>query len=336
MKPGKEHDSPFETEVHHAIEALGYQVEPQVGCNDFYIDLAVRDQDKPGRYILAVECDGATYHSSASARDRDRIRQAVLEGLGWRFHRIWSTDWFRNATGEIERLKEAIEQSIAYYQTFDASEGLSAKPMKEKTLAEKPKVEIVREVPSEQEQAGLPDYKLVDVDSLKISGFDSFEKIPEPHLIQAIKKVVATEGPIHLQILSNRLTNAAGFSRAGAKIKRLIDRHISSLEHKGELKCTGNFISPAALQKPMLRDWSQLDRSLRKIDFVSDSELEQAVEHTVRDAFSINPDDCISASLSMIGFKRATGPVKARMDDVIAGMLNRNELAQENGRLRKL
>ena len=335
---GKEHDSPFETEVHNAIEALGYQVEPQVGCNGFYIDLAVRDQNKPGRYILAVECDGATYHSSASARDRDRIRQAVLEGLGWRFHRIWSTDWFRNATGEIERLKEAIEQSIAYYQnqTFDASEGLNAKPVKEKSPAQQPKVEIVRETPSEQEQVGLPDYKLADISSLRISGFDKFEKIPNPRLIQAIKKVVATEGPIHLQMLSNRLTNAAGFSRAGAKIKRLIEKHISNLEHKGKLKSTGHFISPAVLQKPMLRDWSQLDRSLKKIDFVSDSELGHAVELTVRDAFSITPDDCISASLSMIGFKRATGPVKARMDDVIAGMLTRDELILENGRLRKL
>ena len=334
FETGKEADSPFETEVHRAIEALGYQVEPQVGCNGFYIDLAVRDQNKPGRYILAVECDGATYHSSASARDRDRIRQAVLEGLGWRFHRIWSTDWFRNAAGEIERLKDAIEQSVAYYKTFDTAERSNPAPKKDKRVHQKPKAEIVREASVEQEQECLPGYKLTDINSLNVSGFDSFEKIPAPRLDQAIKQVVATEGPIHLNMLSSRLSNAAGFSRTGAKIKRLIERHISALEKSGDLNSSGDFITPASLQQPMLRDWSQLDRSLKKIDFVSDSELEQAIQHTVQEAFSITPDECISASLSVIGFKRATGPAKARMDEVIAGMISRNKLSQENGRLR--
>ena len=93
---GKEADSPFEEAVSDAIRHLGYDIEPQVGSAGFYIDIAVRDPEKPGRYILAVECDGASYHSSATARDRDRLRQSVLEGLGWRFHRIWSTDWFRD------------------------------------------------------------------------------------------------------------------------------------------------------------------------------------------------------------------------------------------------
>lgn len=333
LETGKQADSPFETEVHRAIETLGYQVEPQVGCNGFYIDLAVRDQNKPGRYILAVECDGATYHSSASARDRDRIRQAVLEGLGWRFHRIWSTDWFRNAAGEIDRLKESIEQSMAYYKTFDTEERSNPAP-KKKPVHQKPKAEILREESSEQGPVGLPGYKLTDINSLNISGFDSFEKIPSPRLDKAIRQVVATEGPIHLNMLSSRLSNAAGFSRAGAKIKRLIERHISTLENNGDLKSSGNFISAATVQEPTLRDWSQLDRNLRKIDFVSDSELEQAVQYTVRDAFSINPDECISASLSMIGFKRATGSAKTRMDEVIAGMISRNKLAQKNGRLR--
>ena len=105
QETGKETDSPFEDEVISAIRDLGYEAEPQIGSAGFFIDIGVRDPDKPGRYLLAVECDGATYHSSANARDRDRLRQSVLEGLGWRFHRIWSTDWFRNAHKETERLK---------------------------------------------------------------------------------------------------------------------------------------------------------------------------------------------------------------------------------------
>jgi superfamily I DNA and/or RNA helicase/very-short-patch-repair endonuclease len=96
----RETDSPFEDEVIAAIRKLGYEVEPQVGSAGFYIDAAIKDPKFPGRYMLAVECDGASYHSSRSARDRDRLRQSVLESLGWRFYRIWSTDWFRSPEKE--------------------------------------------------------------------------------------------------------------------------------------------------------------------------------------------------------------------------------------------
>src|SRR5439155_21464394 len=91
--------------------SLGHTVQPQVGCAGFFIDLAVVDPRQPGRYLLGIECDGATYHRARSARDRDRLRQAVLEGLGWRIHRIWSTDWYRNPERELKRVEEAIKKA---------------------------------------------------------------------------------------------------------------------------------------------------------------------------------------------------------------------------------
>lgn len=106
---GRPPDSPFEEEVRLALEAKGYRVAAQVGQAGFFIDLAVIDPDQPGRYRLGIECDGATYHSALSARDRDRLRQQVLEGLGWKIHRVWSTDWFHNPGREIERLEAAIK-----------------------------------------------------------------------------------------------------------------------------------------------------------------------------------------------------------------------------------
>ena len=81
---------------------------------DMRLDLGVRHPDWPYGYILGVECDGAPYHSSRSSRDRDRLRQEVLEGLGWRLHRIWSTDWFRNPRKEIEVLKEALDAALVH------------------------------------------------------------------------------------------------------------------------------------------------------------------------------------------------------------------------------
>lgn len=89
---------------------MGYDVIPQVGCSGFRIDLGIIDPANPGRFILGVECDGATYHSAATARDRDRLRQEILEKkLGWRIHRVWSPDWITKRDTEIRRIKQAIQ-----------------------------------------------------------------------------------------------------------------------------------------------------------------------------------------------------------------------------------
>lgn len=108
---GREADSPFEEAVASELRARGHDVVHQVGEAGFFVDLAVVDPARPGRYLLGIECDGATYHSARSARDRDRLRQQVLEGLGWTIHRIWSTDWFRRRGREVERVLEAIRRA---------------------------------------------------------------------------------------------------------------------------------------------------------------------------------------------------------------------------------
>lgn len=104
-----EPESPFEEAVASIIVQAGYEVALQVGAAGYFIDIAVKHPDNPSEYLLAVECDGATYHSSLSARDRDRLKTAVLQKMGWDVHRIWSTDWFNNRGTEISRLLNAIE-----------------------------------------------------------------------------------------------------------------------------------------------------------------------------------------------------------------------------------
>lgn len=108
----REPDSDFEISVANVLTSQGYEVKPQLGVANFFIDMAVRNPDRPGEFIAGIECDGATYHSSASARDRDRIRQEILEALGWRgrIWRIWSADWFYNPRQETKRLIEFLEE----------------------------------------------------------------------------------------------------------------------------------------------------------------------------------------------------------------------------------
>jgi len=108
----REPDSDFEVSVANVVTSMGYEVKPQLGVAGFFIDMAVRNPDRPGEFLAGIECDGATYHSGFSVRDRDRIRQEILEALGWkgRIYRIWSTDWFYNPRQETERLRAFLEE----------------------------------------------------------------------------------------------------------------------------------------------------------------------------------------------------------------------------------
>jgi hypothetical protein len=116
---GTQPDSPFEEWVLKRLSQMGYACVPQVGIrldsnrNAYRIDIGVRHPTRPGRFILGIECDGATYHSARSARERDRLRQNVIEQLGWKIHRIWSTDWFRDPERELERIDNRIKQLMA-------------------------------------------------------------------------------------------------------------------------------------------------------------------------------------------------------------------------------
>lgn len=102
-------DSDFEMEVARRLEARGYRVDLQIGVSGYRIDLGVRDPDQPDGFLAGIECDGAAYHSSRSARDRDRLREEVLRGLGWEILRVWSTDWFEAAELQTERLVRELE-----------------------------------------------------------------------------------------------------------------------------------------------------------------------------------------------------------------------------------
>ncbi len=110
LVPGGDHDSQFEASVCGALREKGWEVHAQVGCAGFAIDLAVVDPRSPGRYLLGIECDGATYHSSPTARDRDRLRQAVLESLGWTIQRVWSTDWFHRPQMTLQAVLAHLDE----------------------------------------------------------------------------------------------------------------------------------------------------------------------------------------------------------------------------------
>jgi len=120
---GEQPTNDFERSVGSVLKEGGFDVVPQVGVAGFFIDLAVRHPVKPGTFLLGIECDGATYHSGRSARDRDRLRQEILENLGWKIYRIWSTDWFKSRGTEIARLLKYVEGTLATDPDYLSEQG---------------------------------------------------------------------------------------------------------------------------------------------------------------------------------------------------------------------
>ena len=109
--------APFEDSIYEYLVAHNYTVERKVGCSGYRMDLAVVHPNKPGHYVLGIECDGETYFAARTVRERERLRQTVLEEMGWKLYRIWSTDFIKNPFVEGQKLLEAVEQAIAAQET---------------------------------------------------------------------------------------------------------------------------------------------------------------------------------------------------------------------------
>ena len=115
--------NPFESDVFDTLSAKGIPLVPQLGTSRYRIDMVARHPKRPGRFVLAIECDGASYHSAPMARDRDRLRQEQLEALGWRFLRIWSLDWFMRRDEEVQRALDAYSKAVAVADEQDKMSG---------------------------------------------------------------------------------------------------------------------------------------------------------------------------------------------------------------------
>ncbi|WP_407379124.1 DUF3320 domain-containing protein [Methanobrevibacter sp.] len=146
-----EHTSaPFEDAIASFLEENGYQVDKQIGCAGFRVDLAIVDEENPGKYILGITTDGKMYASSKVARDRDRLREQVLEGLGWKLYHLWSTDWYRNRDLGRKKLLDFIEKSIK--QTRKEQKIAREKEEKRRLEAEKRAEELRKQREKELEE----------------------------------------------------------------------------------------------------------------------------------------------------------------------------------------
>ncbi|WP_308634979.1 DUF3320 domain-containing protein [Paenibacillus silvisoli] len=324
---GKDFDSPFEEAVYRSITNAGYIVQKQVGSAGFFVDLAVVDPEQPGRYVLGIECDGAAYHSARSARDRDRLRQEVLEGLGWSIHRIWSTGWFKQPERELKRVVEAIEQAKLVSKVTVRSR----KPEIEKSAERKPDI---RRDPIEAVKPKENDIlKYVHADlSIDLSGKE-FHTIPTLTIASWVQEVVRVEAPVHISEVIKRICEAAGIKRAGNRIQAAIDEAVRSLEKQRAVQRLNDFLWLPGTQEVPLRN--RADMSNKKAGLIDPREVEAAITKVVSESFGISKDDISQHVSQLFGFSRLTEDMRSYTEKVLAEMTSSNKLHDRDGQLIK-
>jgi very-short-patch-repair endonuclease len=167
-------DSDFEIFVGDALRAAGYEVVQQVGVEGFRIDLGVKHVDCPGGFIAGIECDGARFHSGLSVRDRDRIRQSILEGLGWHIYRIWSTDWFQDPGRETAKLLAVLDELRRR-----KAESFAGK-FKSDSVDLAPENNLLTELPSSLANAAIESVEIATDPIAGVISFDGAEADDEP------------------------------------------------------------------------------------------------------------------------------------------------------------
>lgn len=318
---GKAADSPFELEVIEALRERNYEVEPQVGTAGYFIDIAVKDPEYPGRYLLAIECDGAAYHSSRSARDRDRLRQGVLEGLGWNFHRIWSTDWFRNPQQEITRAVAAIE--AARTKIADRRDAIPE-------VVPEPKHEIIRGASAEEAVPNSSQPYVKANLALVASTTELHQEKPE-QLARMIQSVVDVEAPVHSMEVTRRLMGAFGVTRAGIRITAAVEKAILLGARQRLFNSKDGFLYSADSRIIPIRSRAHWGSAERKLEWVAPEEIDNALLETVTLGFSMNSDEAISGALGLLGFGRATSKITAELEKRIHHLTSTGRLQEAGG-----
>jgi very-short-patch-repair endonuclease len=320
---GKDSDSPFEDSVYDFLLDCGYDAQKQVGCAGYRLDLAVVDPNSRGRYLLGIECDGAKYHSSPVARDRDRLRQQVLENLGWTIYRIWSTDWYRNKNDCKIRLRDFIEKTKLNTPKPTINKN---KPLENpvKILDSGVEREEVNESCISNEGTLLdlvPEYRIcseIDIDTQK-----QIHELSHSELERAIIQLLKIESPVHIDEMIKRIRENHGLKRTGPKIKNAIIEAVNYSERNGKLVKRGDFLWMDINDVKVRRRGKEV---AAKVEMICNEEIAEAAKLVIKSQHATSPDELVVQTSRLFGIRSTSGTIAERIKGVVSKMIDKNEL----------
>ncbi|HBV85321.1 MAG TPA: DNA/RNA helicase [Desulfosporosinus sp.] len=314
-----EHDSPFEAAVYNFLDRKGYNLGTQVGCSGYRIDMAVKHPSKYGRYVIGIECDGAAYHSARTARERDRLRQAVLEDMGWKIYRIWSTDWIKDPITEGQKLIEAVENAISG----------DVEKMDDYFQLTPPIVEDDTFLRIDDKDSNPEDN--INPYAFEQQGDTNFGELPHDsygylNLGDCINAAVKNEYPLHYELLCKKVAPLFGNEKATVKVRREVDYALSSLQ---EVIRKGDFLYPAGYTKII----PKAAGNTRPIIYISQDELAEAMLVIVSNSYGIMRDSLFQATAREYGFARSGERIQTSLQQAYEVLLKSGRIKELDGKV---
>ncbi len=310
----------FEDAIASALRNRGLVIDEQVGVSQYRIDLAVRDPRDPTWYVLGIECDGATYHSLKTARDRDIIRAGTLRNLGWRLHRIWSIEWFRNPQKAIEATILAVEKAIAM---GPPSSGIIAPSQKELTAQTTVSPPVAN--PSTQTQKTLK-YSCGEPYQLTPRKLGNRNLLLDRDAVQSLTaeviRIVEVEAPIHRELILERLKEIHEVSRAGSNIQANFKKALVQASKLGKIhRDTKGFYWSSPSHK--LNTFRESNRQIR---WVATEEIRLAILYVVESQFGLPKESVVREVARVLGFGRTSTDITTSITDAVDHLIDTGEL----------
>jgi very-short-patch-repair endonuclease len=299
-------DSDFEESVALFLEQHGYKVQPQVGMSGFFIDIGVIDPNNEAKYYCGIECDGATYHSSRSARDRDRLRQEILESRGWNIYRIWSTDWFHRRQAQEAKL-------LDYLAALTSTDG---PPVEKDPILHDPIDHVDIFVPVE---SSGPDESIVVPYSEfeeRVHSRSAPHELSSYELGKTVKKILEIESPIHQEEIARRVARAFGLEKAGNRIQEATNKALRAISGS---ESSGQFwrLKEGVLMQVRVRTDVKSRTSL-SAKYLPPEEILLGLRYLIKQSVQIEVSELVQQTSKLFGFSRCGPDLKEAILAVIA------------------
>lgn len=354
----RDFDSPFEADVCQALTARGWNLVPQVGCSGYRIDLGVLDPEEPGRFLAGIECDGATYHRAATARDRDRLREEVLRGLGWEILRIWSSDWWQFRERELDRIQGELERLLRAPRepvTVEPPEAPAAGAAQAVVAAG---AEAALEVASAKEAASpvpveasaAPDPSPVAAPSRTVGRpyeawepvgrhpAESFLAASSTRVIQdAVTAMLAVEAPASRHRVALAVLGLFGKKRAGKKLVARFEKAVGSMPKDRRPVLRGEIMWRADQDPdsyPGYRVAGESPQSQRRAEELPPEEVANAAAEVLGEAVAMPEEDLRRECIRRLGFGRTGGKLEAAAAAGLDCLEARGGCVREGGKVR--